>query len=481
MLIRMRVRSLRVGVLGALSALAAATMAVVACVGDDPAAGGDTSGTDGGGSASGDGASGGDGAIGADSGVCGTCSDPTTLARCDGTTETCTFGCEPSGGAHCRAVYPSKPVLPDDLRTPGVLPITFADAKLVTDTGEITDLRPANTDPLLMEVKDGIGFRLADDGNGHKLAIWIFESVTVPDGVTLTFTSTNPAALVAAKTISVAGTIDARGYDGSGALCAGGAAGPGGFLGGASMPGPFAGGGPGGGQPPAPIADYSGGAGGGGHGGTGGRGGPGTDAGALEGGVGGVAYGAPDVLPLVGGSGGGATKQGSGGGGGGAIQLVAPETITIGGGASLGGVNAGGCNGSGGGFGNSAGAGGAGGTILIETRTLTMSPNGRLAACGGGGGSGSTAGMPAKLDGPGGGAGAAAGYGFGGTGGCFSPPNGGGGASASTYSGGSAGGGSGRIRINNRTGSLQPPANAILPPLGISPLPPTTVGTLDIH
>jgi hypothetical protein len=473
-------RSSRIFLASSTVALVAAAFAGAACIGDDPVpaapAGDSGAGEDGG--TVGDGGTGEDGASCAEA----KCADPSTLRRCDGTTEVCTFGCDTTDGAHCRSVYPSGLVRPDDLQTAGVQAITIsANAKFVTDTGEITDHRPANDDPLLMEVNDGIGFRLADDGAGHKLAIWTFDSLTIPDGVTVRFTSTNPVALVAAKTIAIVGVVDARGYADDGVLCGSNALpGPGGFPGGTAQTGPYGGGGPGGGLPPDPVSTYSGGAGGGGHGGIGGKGGPGNDAPAMRGGDGGVTYQAPSLVPLVGGAGGGATIQGSGGSGGGAVHLVAPESITIGGGPALGGINAGGCQGIGGGFGNSAGGGGAGGSILVETRTLTMAPNGKLAACGGGGGSGSNVGTAGQLSGPGTGASAASGYGFGGGGGCFSA-NGGGGASASTYSGGSAGGGAGRIRINNRTGSFQPPAGSLLPPLGISPSPPSSIGTLDVR
>src|SRR5690606_27099766 len=160
------------------------------------------------------------------------------------------------------------------------------------------------------------GFRLAVDPDGHKLAIWTFDALTVPAGVTIHFTGTNPAALVAAKTIAIVGVVDARGYNEGGVLCGPGTApGPGGLPGGlASLGGSPLGGGPGGGLPPNPLGDYSGGAGGGGNGGMGGKGGPGFDPATLFGGDGGApSQLVPALIPLVGGSGGGGTKQGTGG------------------------------------------------------------------------------------------------------------------------------------------------------------------------
>lgn len=462
------------------SALAFGAVIVAACVGDDPAASG-SGGTSG--NPSGDGGTpSADGSSETDGEACAvTCSDPSTLKRCDGTTETCLFGCDTAGGAHCKAVYPSGLVLPADLSTPGVKAIKIEqNKKLVTDTGEIENLRAANVDPLQMEVKDGIGFRLADDKQGHKVAIWTFDSLEIVDNVTIRFTSTNPAALVAAKSVTIAGVIDARGYNGSGTLCGDTSPGPGGFSGGATT---AAGGGPGGGV--LAKAGSGGGPGGGGNGGIGGKGGPGYDAGLSSGGDGGAAYQTPTLIPLVGGSGGAGSASSTGGGGGGALQIVAVEAITIGAGSSPGGINAGGCNGGAGFFGSTGGGGGSGGSILLETRTLTIASNGHIAATGGGGGSGNGgAATPGQLDFGGTGGAQSSDYGFGGLGASGTPVvNGGGGASAKTSSGaGGAGGGAvGRIRINNRTGSFTPPPNSMAPQLNIADNPPATVGTLDVR
>lgn len=467
-------------VLAVLAALAA--LAVAACIGDDPTVPESSSEAtpDGGGPGPDPGDDGGRGGDdGGDECTSATCSDPSTLKKCDGTTETCAFGCDATGGAHCKVVYPSGLVQLSDLATPGATAITLAQSTgFVTDTGEIENLRVANTDPLQLEVKDGIGFRLATGASGDKLAIWTFDSLTIPDGITARFSPTNPAAFVAAKTIAIAGAVDARGYVGV-VLCGDDATpGPGGFAGGAvSSPG-F---GPGGGQ----VGAAKAGAGGGGHGGEGGEGGPsfGTTG---TGGDGGAAYGVATLVPLVGGSGGAGSPQAKGGGGGGAIQIVAVESITIGGGTGLGGVIAAGCQGGIGGFGSTGGGGGSGGSILLETRTLTMLANGRISATGGGGASGGSSTAPKAGGFEGGGAGgtAAGDYGFGGSGASGTPGNNGGGAASApsgSGAGAGAGGAVGRVRINNRTGSFTPPPNSIFPALGQTTNPAATVGLLDVR
>lgn len=468
----MSLRRLALWSIFSVSAVALAA-AGAACVGDDPAVVTPSGNED-------DASSTSDAPGGDDSGTCAVgCADPSTLARCDGTTETCRFGCNEMGGAHCAVIHPSGLVLPEDLATTGVGAVSIAaNTRFVTDTGVIDGVRGANVDPLKMEVIDGIGFRLAIDGP-HRVGIWTFESLEIPEGVTIRFTETNPVALVAQKTIAIVGVVDARGYDLAGTLCADAVAGPGGFRGGVMAPGL----GPGGGLVPSTDAAGRSGA---GHGGVGGAGGP---VGANPGADGGVAYGTPTLIPLVGGSGGAGSSQltGPGGGGGGAIQIVAGEKISIGGGATTGGINAGGCHGKSTVFNAPGGAGGSGGSILVETPLLELLPNGAIAANGGGGGAdGTTNGEPGPLTpGPADGApGAPPTHGFGGvgSGGTMAETGDGRGGASGNTTGGSGGGASGRIRINNRSGTFTPPPSTVISPrLGIATNPPSTVGMLDIR
>lgn len=467
---------------------AALGLMVAACVGDDVASVSSTSGDGGNGPGDNGNGNGGDGGSnnGDSGGSCATasCTDPSTLKNCDGKTETCSFGCSEAGGAHCEVVHPSGALLPSDLTTAGALDVTISsDAKFVTDTGAIEGVRAANDDPLKTEVKDGIGFRIADDGQGHKVAVWSFKSLKIDDGKTVRFTAANAAALVAAGNIEIVGVVDARGYDAAGTLCGDTTGGPGGGSGGKDA---SAATGEGGGKAPVPMQTYSGGPSGGSFGGVGGKGGNGGSGASTPGAAAGTIYGTPGLTPLVGGSGGGGTSYG-GGGGGGAIQLVAGTKVSIGGGTSPGGVNAGGCNGATAYYGNAGGAGGSGGAILIEAPNLELLSNGVIAANGGGGatGGGGTAAQPGQLSSAQCYAGGAPnGYGVcgGGSGGYTVYGGSGGAPSGTSGAGGSGGGGAGRIRINNRSGSFTvPPSTTISPVLGISPDPPSTVGTLDVR
>jgi hypothetical protein len=238
-----------------------------------------------------------------------------------------------------------------------------------------------------------------------------FEKVVVESGGTLTIRGTEPA-MIHARSINIAGTVDVRGSDGkgsgSGSTGDGGSAGPGGGGGGgggdcgngAGRPGT-----PNGGTPSGTARFQSGGVGGlgfgitaqaaaggfassGGGGGGGGHERNGRDGGAASssGGLGGFGYGSLDLLTdFAGGAGGagGATNGGGGGGGGGALQLFAADidvsgTIVADGGN--GGVkNAGGCTAGGGG-------GGAGGSIWIHGDRVRVT--GTVTAIGGRGGSG---------------------------------------------------------------------------------------------
>jgi hypothetical protein len=137
---------------------------------------------------------------------------------------------------------------------------------------------------------------------------------------------------------------------------------------------------------------YGSGGGGGGFAEAGGEGGSAAIGGACTesalGGLGGTAYGVPELDVLEGGAPGGSNTDAcstKGGGGGGAIQLSASDmlviagAITAGGGGGHGGVTCGGAADGGGG-------GGAGGAIYLEAPMIELS--GVLAANGGGGGGG---------------------------------------------------------------------------------------------
>jgi hypothetical protein len=428
-----------------------------------------------------------DAAVAPDGCSTATCSDPSTLTACDGTSQTCTFGCLATGGAHCAALYPTAPVSNGDLTVAGVLDVTISQStEFFTDTGAIENVRAANSNPAVVEVNSGIAFHVATQG-AQSVAVWSFKSLSIPTGVVVRFNANNPAALVAASTMTVVGVIDARGYDANGTLCGGASPGPGGGAGGATS-GVLTGQGLGGGLGPNPNNTYSGGPSGGSFGGVGGAGGYGANQATQPGAAAGAIYGTPALSPLLGGSGGGGAGA-VGGGGGGAIQLVAGQQITMGGGTNPGGVNAGGCNGHGASYGSAGSGGGSGGGILVETPSLQLQANGVLAANGGAGAAGDS--TPDPLPGqmsaayvPGAIPSGGSGYGAGGGPGVGASPAGVQGSHAvnSNGGGGAGGGGAGRIRINNLSGSFTPGSGAIITPsLGITPDPVATVGSLDLH
>jgi hypothetical protein len=416
--------------------------------------------------------------------VCATkCADPSTIGLCDGGTQRCAFDCATTGGPHCTIIYPTAPVEPGDIATPGTVDIKIVqDTRFVTDTGAIDNVRPPNADPLKMEVLSGIGFRLARaTSSGPGVGIWTFKSLEIPEKLVVRFTQANPAAFVAATTITVAGIIDARGYDPNGKVCTDNAAGPGGGPGGLAQKN---GAGPGAGSAAIPSTAHSGGPSGGAFAGQGGKGGSGSGAN-MPGGPSPAPYGTLALAPLVGGSGGGGAAN-PGGGGGGAIQLVAASRIVIGGGASVGGINAGGCNGHTGYFGSAGSAGGSGGAILVEVPSFEIAANGVIAANGGAGatGGGGSDPSPGQLSvNPAFGS-ITNGYGYGGNGGAGSNVQGGDATNApagAQGAGGAGGGAVGRIRINNRSGSFTPPNTTSVSPVFGAPTSPTTVGILDVH
>lgn len=476
---------------GGLAGLVAS--AVAACVGDDPIAASVTTG-DGGGGGNADGTvgPGSSGGLG-DSAACASrCQDTSTLAACDGTTTACQFDCIAEGNPHCAAMYPSGAVKPEMMALPGLRAVAFTSTKANPDTGAIDNERPGNDDPLKLEVKQGIGFQLAQIDATHRIGIWVFDSLEIPLGVTVHFArSEHAAAFVAKSEAKIVGVLDVRGYNSTDTLCGTDTfasvqlvvGGPGGGTGGhldAGAPGPGVGG-----QPKTSELYYIPGPGGAGFGAAGGVGGNGKDAGFEKGGSAGVVYGNGTLVPLLGGSGGAGIRGASGGGGGGAFQLVAGKKVVIGDGTNAGGINAGGCGGVGGSMGGPGGGGGSGGAVLIEAPSFDLRPNGVVAANGGSGGvGGGGAGIAGELKAaatyppyPGGS------YGPSGVGGAGTQASGGnaGAAPATGYSGGAGGGSVGRIRINNRTGSYTPPNGAVLSPSAAIASSPTSFGVLDVH
>jgi hypothetical protein len=473
------------------------------CVGDDPTPPADTTSSSSSTSSSGGGTSGGtSGGTTSSSGDGGNCDpgakrciDGTTLGAC-GVTEKCAIECSEAGSAHCTEIEPAAPITKADLRVGGAVPLeisnTGAPIVLNTDNGAIDGIRTANGDPTAKEMISGIGFQRIG-----KVGVFTVKSFKVNTGATLIARGGSAFALAATETIEVIGLIDARGYNAAGVLCGttnttpnldtAYVAGPGGFPGGDRTVNQGDAPGAGGGKGVAfPTPGNSRGAGGGGFGGAGGAGGAKTSEVVIQ-------NGGPSVplpSPIHGGFGGGASGPAngkSGGGGGGAVQLVAQGSITIGGGANPGGINVGGCGGESAQFGTNGSAGGSGGAIFLQSPITVMKDNGVLAANGGGGGTQNTgraeAGKLSAMFAIGSGAST---YGKGGNGAptdlTGSPASYVGEAGmGNAAGGGSGGGGAGRIRIENRSGSVVvPSASIISPAIAVGGAAVTTVGTLAI-
>lgn len=220
-----------------------------------------------------------------------------------------------------------------------------------------------------------------------------FTTVTVPAGVTVTFTpnvTNTPVMILASGDVVISGIINVNGKDGTsseigsvtaGVTTTGGAGGPGGFAGGAGGLSPLGNGGaalspglglgPGGGFSSYSCTTI--------YVSSGSFAGTGT--------CGGATYGTSNLLPLVGGSGGGGGSAsgansttctngcngGGGGGGGGAILIASSGTITFNGRITA--------NGGSGGDGSYPGGAGSGGGIRLIANTFSGS--GALAATGG--------------------------------------------------------------------------------------------------
>lgn len=363
--------------------------------------------------------------------------DADTLVLCTSerteSRRSCALGCDATlSVARCK--------LPDSSN--GV-DASWAEAAVVS--WEPTADATVDTDAGTVEGLPDVDVRIVEQAGAPALAVFVFDTLTIPANVTIAVNGRRGVALLA-RSISIAGTLDLTGGRGDSAS----APGPGGHAGSSSA---AAGEGPGGGETGRPSASVQdGGGGGGGHAGAGGKGGQSL------GGAGGSVHGQATLVPLVGGSGGGAgapgegTIFGAGGGGGGALQLVALERIDI-----AGVIHAGGGGGAAGNpvaaDGGSGGGGGAGGAILIEAPSVTLEASGVLATNGGGGGgcpkfvdagtAGTTGlastqaaagGIGAKDEGSGGAGSTAAGAGSAGQDGA--------------NNGGGGGGGAGRVRVN---------------------------------
>lgn len=394
------------------------------------------------------------------------------LSTCnfDGTTidtTTCTLGCN-AANSDCAALQPTAPAVASDFVYGGLSELVIAATQTLlvfdTDTGEIRDgsdavVRMPNAAPATRFVEDGIGFHRVSG-----VGIWTFSKLTVPSTTTIVFKNPNAASILSAGDLTIAGTIDARGYadptkalmtGAASTLCMGPVAGPGGTAGGVTTAPPAGEGGT--------ASDTTAGGGGGGCGASGGSGGNHS---AGSGGTSGTVAGMATISPLAGGLGGG-SSGGIGGGGGGAVQLAAEGTLTL-----SGIINTGGCGGGPGDATHGGGGGGSGGAILVEAPTVHVTASGVLAANGGGGGGGgdvTTGNMPITAGEAGrpnatrasGGSGGTNGF-AGGNGGYLVTPTGRPGTDGTGAGGG--GGGVGRVRLNSRTGTATLDTSSIVSP-----------------
>ena len=287
-----------------------------------------------------------------------------------------------------------------------------------------------------------------NDVDATDSMVFTFNALTLSSSAQVTIVGNRPAILVAEGAISVAGMLEATPDVYSRNLSRGGgfSAPSGSYLKGS---GPGAGG--------APVLATHAGAGGGAYCGKGGN----TN--------GGVAYGTPEIKPLLGGSSGGDALD-QGGAGGGAIQLISGLSVTI---ASTGTIHVGGGGSTFGGNG-----GGSGGAILLEAPTVdvrgTLAANGGSGSANSGSGAASSNGSPDATAAPGGtttsttstgayvnlgGAGSAAASVDGAAGQYTLNPGGG-----LEDLGGGGGGGAGRIRINTTSGAASIAGTATLSP-----------------
>ncbi len=377
-----------------------------------------------------------------------TCTSPGSLP----TDEACAWGCSSAGQPHCAKLQPhGGGVTPTDLDpSPGLGDITINTQTIDSDSGEISNVRPAGTGLI-----NGIEFHVA-----NHVGVFRFNKLTLQGLVNVR--GINAVALVSVTRIDTVAEIDVRG------TCSGTAAGPGAQPGGNDD---TAGPGSGGGGAGATTGGTCTGGGGGGGGAAGGRAGGATN--------GGASFGDPTITTLRGGGGGGG-GDGEGGGGGGAIQLAANGTIRIEGLGVAGGINAGGCGGRG--ASDCGGGGGAGGTILIEAPIIELS-NSVLAVNGGGGAGG-------KDGKDGGDSHLSATKAGGGSAGSVTGGKGGDGGARGSLAGqsgedraqsGAGGGGVGRIRFYTYTGSIVINLGTTLSPSLIDNNTSTTRGAASVQ
>ena len=475
--------------------LVVGVLVMAACVGDDPAVQGGSSGTvtgpDGGGTPNDGAASGGDSATGTDSSTpsCA-CVDTGASLLCGATRTACgDYGCAEATAdtaAHCRRFDPTGLVEPTDLTVAGLKDYTGKNLKFFTDTGQITttdgatEIRAANAFPDKEEVNAaGIGFRLV----AGKVGIFQFKNLTIEKADAFNFNGAIGSvalALVATEQITISGKLDLgcttfgqlSGYPPAGSSV-GGTSVTTTVSGDGAGPGKGKGGGVAGG-----LAE--GGGGGGGHGALGGGGADGFNTSVASGGLAGASYTDPSFDPPLGGSGGGSGAMASGGAGGGAVQLVAGTKITIGSGTGAvagafglaEGINVGGCGGASN-LNGPSGGGGSGGTILIEAPVVVGLVNAGLASNGGSGGGGASDSqqngvISSSVQGPA----TNVCYGGGGNGGAGTSPPGGTGLTgtvndacggAKSYGGG-GGGAAGIVRILTKSGSVTTDASFLISP-----------------
>jgi hypothetical protein len=254
-----------------------------------------------------------------------------------------------------------------------------------TESGAVTltQLGDAGTANMMVVTAGASGFQKVHQGMpgapvGPDVAVWSFQSLTIPSSVAVqpTTSSKSVLGLAACKDMTIQGNINWKGYGGFGGLP--------GLAGSDRNSGvPMAAGGGGG-------MDGSGG-GGGGHRVKGGNGmGP-------TGGAGGASYGTPELTPIQVGSGGGGggsmgTTGAGGGTGGGAVALFANK-LTVSGIIDVSGSDGAKIDptvtmASGGGGGGSAGS------ILLSGNQVIMDSGHSLVAAGGVGSAGISGGMP---------------------------------------------------------------------------------------
>jgi hypothetical protein len=252
--------------------------------------------------------------------------------------------------------------------------------ELNTDTGEVRFTPNGGSASSIVMPGGGGYIKVAQPSGGPPVGLWQFTTVTIPSAVTVRpfGVSQSVFALAASDTLTIAGSIDWRGFGGP----AGGAGASGDGRDSATTSG-------GGG-----ASDTTGS--GGGGGGYVAAGMPGLGAAP---GAGGMSYGRPDLTPVHVGSGGGGgsngagsgAKAGAGGLGGGAVALFGND-VDISGTIDV--------SGNGGKSADTSstmpaggGGGGSAGSILVSGVSVSFTSGHALTAAGGVGGSGADGGF----------------------------------------------------------------------------------------